>query len=294
VQLNEPPDPRLVWESLSPADRDAAYDNNAAVADSAALIARRNRLSATLRSTRRAILDVPYADRERTKFDLYPGATADAPCLVFIHGGYWQRNSREAFAMLAEGLGAHGWSVAIPGYTLAPQARLTEICDEIFRALDWLALNGAEHGFSGPMVLCGWSAGAQLAAVALGHPLVVAGLAVSGVYDLAPIRDTGLNKALQLSDHEVETLSPLRRPIVAKPLVVAYGAAELPALAHDARNFHNARGKVGAPGGLLTIPGADHFTILEELRRPEGALTFAARQLVRNHIASEPLDTGAF
>ena len=107
-------DPRLNWAALSQAERDAAYDNNAAVKNSAALIAERNQLSETLRASRKSFLDVPYGDRERTKIDLYPAADKAAPCLVFLHGGYWQRNSREVFAMLVEGVAAHGWSVAIP------------------------------------------------------------------------------------------------------------------------------------------------------------------------------------
>jgi acetyl esterase/lipase len=48
-----------------------------------------------------------YADRERTKFDLYPALDKAAPCLIFIHGGYWQRNSRNLFAMMVEGVSAH-------------------------------------------------------------------------------------------------------------------------------------------------------------------------------------------
>ena len=132
-------DPRLNWAALSQAERDAAYDNNAAVKNSAALIAERNQLSETLRASRKSFLDVPYGDRERTKIDLYPAADKTAPCLVFLHGGYWQRNSREVFAMLVEGVAAHGWSVAIPGYSLAPDASLTEIVTEISQSLDWLA-----------------------------------------------------------------------------------------------------------------------------------------------------------
>ena len=135
-------DPRLNWAALSQAERDAAYDNNAAVKNSAALIAERNRLSETLRASRKSFLDVPYGDRERTKIDLYPAADKAAPCLVFLHGGYWQRNSREVFAMLVEGVAAHGWSVAIPGYSLAPDASLTDIVTEISQSLDWLSENG--------------------------------------------------------------------------------------------------------------------------------------------------------
>src|ERR1700752_4611204 len=90
-----PSDPRLNWATLSQAERDAAYDNNAAVKNSAALIAERNQASEALRASRKSSLDIPYGDRERTKVDLYPAASSTAPCLVFLHGGYWQRNSRD-------------------------------------------------------------------------------------------------------------------------------------------------------------------------------------------------------
>jgi len=277
---DRPLDPRLNWAALSQAERDAAYDNNAAVKNSVALIAERNEASAALRASRKSFLDLPYGDRERTRIDLYPAADATAPCLVFLHGGYWQRNSREVFAMLVEGVAAHGWSVAIPGYSLAPDVSLTEIVTEISQALDWLAKNGAAHGVSGPVVLAGWSAGAQLVAMALDHVSVSAGLAISGVYDLAPIRDTGLNNALKLTDEEIAKLSPLRLPVVNKRLDIAYGSNELPALVCDAIQFHEMRAAANAPGQLFPIEGADHFSILGELRRPDGALVAIARKLV--------------
>ena len=277
---DRPLDPRLNWATLSQAERDAAYDNNAAVKNSAALIAERNEASAVLRASRKSFLDLQYGDRERTKIDLYPAADSTAPCLVFIHGGYWQRNSREQFAMLVEGVAAHGWSVALPGYSLAPDAPLTQIVAEVFQALNWLDKNGESHGVSGPVVLSGWSAGAHLVAMALDHPRVSAGLAISGVYDLAPIRDTGLNNALKLSEGEITKLSPIRLPVVHKRLDIAYGANELPALVVDSIDLHRLRAAANAPGKIFPIEGADHFSILGELRRPGGALVKIARNLV--------------
>src|SRR5271155_2513587 len=271
-----PTDPRDDWASLDAAARSAAYDNNAAAADSASWIERRNRDSANYRSAHPAGLDVPYGTAERTAFDLYPAAAPTAPCLVFIHGGYWQRNSREVFACLAEGPAAAGWSVAMPGYTLAPQSSLRGIVAEIGQALDWLAAHGARHGIAGPLVIAGWSAGAQLAAFHLKHPSVVAGLAVSGIYELAPLRDTVLNQALHLTDEEIADFSPLRHPVTKKPLAISFGSAELPTLVHDARDLYAKRSREGAPGRFLPIAGANHFSILRELQQPGGALVRAA------------------
>ncbi len=279
----ETPAPQQVWASLDQARRDAAYDNNAAVANSAALIEARNAASAAYRKAHSGALDIPYAPGARTAFDLYPAADPGAPCLVFIHGGYWLRNSRELFAAYAEGLAQHGWSIALPGYTLAPQASLTAIVQEIGAALDWFARHGPAHGVAGPVVLAGWSAGAQLAVLHLGHRLVAAGLAISGVYDLKPLRDTALNDVLKLTDAEVAALSPVRSPPASlKPLAIAYGTHELPALVHDSRKLHALRSAAHAPGPLLPIAGADHFSILEQLRRPNGQLVRTAQRLIED------------
>nr|WP_269152300.1 alpha/beta hydrolase [Xanthobacter oligotrophicus] len=269
---------------MSQAERDAAYNNNAAVPGSAAWVAARDLAAAEFRATAQAHLDIPYGDGARQKLDLYPGR-GDAPCLVFIHGGYWQRNTREAFAHYARGLLAHGWSVAMPGYTLAPEARLGQIGAEIGAALDLLARDGASFGITGPLVVSGWSAGAQLAVMQMDHPAVSAGLAVSGVYELAPIRDTFLNGPLDLSDEEIAAYSPLRQAPSGKPLAIAYGTAELPALVHDSRALAAQRTAAHAPGALLPIAGADHFSILDDLARPDGRLVRAALDLMPGAVA---------
>ncbi len=261
------------WGILGRAERDASYNNSKAVPDSPALNEARERRSAAFRAAHPDTLDLPYGPRPRNRWDLFPARDPAAPCLVFIHGGYWQSRTREEFASLIEGPYALGWSCALPGYTLAPDASLTEIVGEIHAALDWLAANGPAHGIAGPVVLSGWSAGGHLTAMALGHPLVRAGLAISGLFEMGPIRDTYLNEKLRLTDDELATLSPLRLPVLPKPLAVAYGTAELPPLVADSRNLHARRAAAHAPGPLLAVPGANHFTVVLELQSPTGALT---------------------
>jgi acetyl esterase/lipase len=269
------------WASWPQKQRDDAYDNTGMVADSAEQIAARNALSAPFRAAHGGHLDLPYGEAEREKWDLFPGRDRAAPCLVFIHGGYWQRNRREDFAILAQGALAMGWSAALPGYTLAPDASLTTIAWQVSRALDWLSAEGPAHGIAGPVVVAGWSAGGHLAALAAEHPSVTAALAMSGVFDLAPIRDTVLNEKLRLTDAEIADLSPIRRPVVNKPIAVAYGGAELPELRRQSRTFHRIRAEAQASGPLIPIPGADHFRVLESLWNPDGVLTRAVAELLR-------------
>ena len=268
------------WGEMSHAARDAAYNNGLHVADSAMLNKARVDASAQFRSTVPGHLDVAYGDAPRQKWDLFPGTDPGAPCFVFIHGGYWQFNSREDFGCLGAGLRAHGWSVAFPGYTLTPEASLTQIVAEIHSALDWLAAHGPAHGIASPVLLSGWSAGGHLTAMGLDHPRVAAGLAISGVFELGPVRDTYLNVKLQLTDAEVAALSPLRLPVVCKPMTIAYGSAELTALVEDSRALHARRAAAHVPGALLPIAGANHFTIVKELQEANSTLVRAALDLM--------------
>ena len=261
------------WGMMTKAERDGAYNNSDGVRNSAELNAARIAASEAFRAAHPGHLDLPYGPKERNAWDLFPAKNPDAPCLVFIHGGYWQRNSRDQFASLIAGVHAHGWSGALPGYTLAPDASLTEIVAEINEALDWLGANGPAHGIKGKIVLSGWSAGGHLTAQCLGHPRVSAGMAVSGVFELGPIRDTYLNDKMGFTDHELATLSPLRLPMIDKPLAITYGSAELPPLVADSRALHEKRSAQHLAGPLIPVAGANHFTIVHELMAADGVLT---------------------
>src|SRR5947207_5790328 len=96
---------------------DAAYNNSAAVADSACILADWQARSDRMRPSSR---ELRYGNAERNRIDLFEVAPG-APLLVFIHGGYWQMRAKENFAFIAAGPLAHGISVALVGYTLAPQ-----------------------------------------------------------------------------------------------------------------------------------------------------------------------------
>ena len=266
------------WAQLSQGERDAAYNNSAAVPGGAAIQQARALASAEFRTTHLAHLDKSYARSPRTKWDLFPGSDSGAPCLVFIHGGYWQQGGRETCSVTAEGVMAHGWSAACVGYTLAPAATLSTIVAELNLALDWLRDHRAAYGMGhGPIIVAGNSAGGHLSAMMLSHEAVSAALAISGIFELGPIRDTYLNEKLRLRDEEIAALSPLRLPPVMKPMTIAYGTAELPALVENARRFHAHRAGQHAASVLFSIPHANHFDIMLELQRSDGFLT---RQLL--------------
>ena len=116
----------------------------------------------------------------------------------------------------------------------------------------------------------------------MGLGAVRGGLAISGLYDLEPIRLNYLNEKLGLDEAEAERNSPLLHlPPMAGPLVVAYGTRELPELCRQSVDYAKAWVESGLPGHLLPIDRADHFTILEALADPRGALTEALLRMIR-------------
>jgi len=275
AQTTTPADDSLIYRSMDRAALDAAYNNSAAVADSDRWLERWCQRSDAVRAMPGARLDVVYGSKERTRLDYFSAGTSGAPLFVFIHGGYWQRNSKDMFGFVAEGPRMHGIDVAVVGYTLAPEARLSQIVDEISQALSFLESNASVFGFDRD-VMCvgGWSAGGHLAALSCGHPGVRGALAISGIFDLEPIALTYINDRLRLDADEIATLSPahLLRPDMA-PLALAVGSDELPELKRQSASFQDIAETLGAPMTLQVLPGHHHFSILDELAAAEGALT---------------------
>lgn len=263
---------------LSQAARDAAYDNTRAVSGSALQLADFEARSAALVERCSADLDVPYGDRERQKLDFFQGEKG-AATLLFIHGGYWQMRHKNTFRFVAEGALQHGLNVALIGYTLAPQATLPEIVQEVHQGIAAVRAHAHKQGAADRVLLSGWSAGGHLAALGLQAPGVVAGLGISGIYDLAPIAHTYLNAALHLTEADIASLSPLCLPVCEKPFLTAFGSAELTQLQAQSQAFAQYR-KCSTHDELLSVEGADHFSILNALAHPEGVLLQALRQHV--------------
>jgi acetyl esterase/lipase len=272
----------IVWRGMTRAQLDTAYDNTVAVPDAAqrrdGWIAR----SAQMRAAHPDLLDLAYGPKPRNTIDVFRCGRERAPLFVFIHGGYWQRNAKEMFAVMAEGPLARGFDVALIGYTLAPEATLTEIVGEIHSGVRWLRQEGPRRGVAtGKLVLSGWSAGGHMTAMALHLDEVDAGLAISGIYDVEPCRLNYLNEKLRLSAAEVAAMSPILHLAQCKtPLTVAFGTSELPELQRQSKEYHQARLDAGLPSRLLPLDRHNHFSIMDELTSPQGRLCGALNDLI--------------
>jgi acetyl esterase/lipase len=143
---------------------------------------------------------------------------------------------------------------------------------EIHAAVGWLHENiGMLGGNKGKLLASGWSAGGHLTAMAMSHPAVKGGLAISGIYDLEPMRLSYINDKLRLDEDEARRNSP---GLTDKRLFIAYGADELPELRRQSEDYAKLLGTQPA-----SVPRRNHFTVLEELASPHGALTALVRRL---------------
>ncbi|MGH9694098.1 MAG: alpha/beta hydrolase, partial [Bryobacteraceae bacterium] len=101
-----------------------------------------------------------------------------------------------------------------------------------------------------------------------------------GIYDLEPILHSYLNVKLGLDEAMSHRNSPVMQSGGAKkPLSLVVGEAELPLLRRQSANFAGHRARFGLPVTFEAMPGADHFTIMNELMSPKGRITTLDRQL---------------
>jgi arylformamidase len=256
-------------------DAEAEYDNRARVKGSAAIIEGWTRDAAAFRAAwPGAELDLPYGPGKRERLDLFhPAAGAGSPLALFIHGGYWQALDRRCVSHVARGLLACGVAVAFPSHDLCPAVPLGRIVGQMRAAAAML------HRRTGRRLLAtGHSAGGHLAAMLMATDwraldprlpadLVPAGLPISGVFELAPLLPTRIGAGLRLAGPEAQALSPRLLPRPGGALHVAVGAEESAEFLRQSRDFAAAWG-----GTFEALPGLNHFTVLDALAGPDGAL----------------------
>lgn len=279
------------WTSYDPAALYAQYDNRGKVPDFADYAARWATASAAFRGRARALLDIAYGTRPAEAIDLFLPQAANPPLHIFVHGGYWQWNERKPYAFIAEALTQAGAAVATLGYPLCPEVSMTGLVDSVRSGIGHLWRNADTLGFDrARMHVSGNSAGGHLTATMmmtdwpafaddLPADLLKSGIAISGIYDLEPIRHTPIGDAPGMDAAEARALSPLfMSPPTRAPLVIALGAAEGPEFHRQAEAFAAHLVGAGVEATLLDVPGANHFSIVDDLATPGSALHAAARR----------------
>lgn len=277
-----------------PAWLDAQYNNRARVANSAAILAKWAEASALAREGSPAKrLDLRYGDGPNETLDIFPSEEPNAPVLVFVHGGYWRALDKSDHSFVAPSFVADGATVVVPNYALCPAVTIEDIALQMVRAVAWTWRHIAEHGGDPSRIaLAGHSAGGHLVAMLLSCrwkvvaddlPLqpVAGALAISGLYDLEPVRRAPFLQAdLRLTPQQVARASPafFPRPKAGK-LYATVGADESDEFLRHNQLIRDQWGPTAVPV-CETLPGADHFTVLQSLADPAGRLHALALRLL--------------
>ncbi len=282
----------IKWGERMTIDYEAEYDNRARVKEHPGILARMAVAASAYRTQAvaegRAELNAGYGHGQRQFVDLFfSGAGSGAPLAMFIHGGYWRSLEPSAFSSLARGLNAHGVTVAIAGYDLCPAVGIGQIIEQMQQACLFLW-----DRFRKPILVHGHSAGGHLAAAMLatdwrkhGAPegLVPTAMAISGLFDLAPMIATSMNADFKLDEAEARRLSPLFWPAPAGRMFDAVvGAAEANEYLRQSRTIVDRWGNGGVVTRHEAVAGANHFTVIEPLADPGSAMVQRLLTLQRN------------
>ena len=273
----------MILEQASQEEIDRECNPRLDILDLDALLAGWASRSADTRARLPCRLGMRFGPTLAEYVDVFPApeGRAPAPVHVFIHGGYWRAFSASDFSFVAESAFAEGHAAVIVNYALCPAVSITEIVRQARAAVAWTWANAPSFGGDPDrIVVSGHSAGGHLAAriavtawsrdYGIPDDVVKGVLAISGVYDLAPIRRCWLQPLLQITGMEVLEQSPMRRPPVPgrPPFLVAVGGLETSEFRRQSHDF--AALLKGA--GCREMEGWNHFDILDQLADPAGVL----------------------
>jgi arylformamidase len=284
-------DENPVYKAFDRAALNAQYSPRASVPETPEIL-RRWREHGTAHQPKRSA-ELAYGADHSHRVDLYMPDGVDRPPLhVFLHGGYWQALDKRDNAHLTRELVDRGVAVAVPNYTLCPPGTVGDIVVECRQAIAHLTREAGEHGYDASRLsVSGHSAGGHLAAMMaatvwpmvdpdLPHDLVKGTVAISGLFDLEPLRHTGINAALGLTRYNAQELSPiLCDPISRGPFIAAVGGAESDEFKRQSEAFTKRWSARGTPIRYMEVPDRNHFTVVEALADPDSPLFEAALEV---------------
>ena len=225
----------------------------------------------------RAEVDLAYGPGVRNAMDLILPEGTPKGLAVFVHGGYWLQTDKSMWSHLVRGAVKAGWAGLVPSYTLAPDARLAQMTQEVARAIRLAATRVA-----GPVRISGHSAGGHLAMrmACADKPLgdltnrLEVLLGISGLYDLRPLMKTSMNLELRIDDAEAKAESPaLLQPVSGIEAVSWVGGDERPEFIRQSKLLVEAWEGLSPTPALVIDDGFHHFDVIAGLSEPESPIT---------------------
>ena len=244
-------------------------------------------------------LDVCYGNTRAERLDIFTasGSTERKPVLIFIHGGYWRNKDKADYRYLAPAFTRVGVNFVLFNYTLAPNATMDKIVEENQNATLWVYSNIQEFGGDPERIfISGHSAGGHLVAMLMAtnwkkisngmisKNIIRGATAVSGIFDLEPIRQSYLNESLQLTEAQVSRNSPIGlEPYSDIPLILSLGGEETDEYHRQQKVFFKAWVKNISDLSEITMPGLNHYDVIDHLSMPGSALHSAVLEQIESH-----------
>ena len=146
-----------------------------------------------------------YGPDRLQAIDYWPGRSANAPLVVFVHGGGWSRGDKRMMdgSDKLEHWRASGYAVASVNYRLVPDATVEQEAEDVAAAVAYLKARAGALGFDpGRIALVGHSAGAHLVALVGTDPAYLrgAGLSFADIDGIVPLDGAAYNIPQQLED----------------------------------------------------------------------------------------------
>ncbi len=239
--------------------------------------------------------DIAYGQHPAETLDIFPAMQANAPANLFVHGGYWQSLDKSGFSYVARGFVPHGITTVVVNYALAPDASMDEIVRQNRASVAWLWNNAAELGIDRNRIhVSGHSAGGHLVAMllatdwprfapGLARDVVRSGHAMSGLFDLEPIRLCYLNEVLGMDATEARRNSPVLIDYPrSTPLLISLGALESDEYHRQVRAMEKVWRDRDYPTRTLIADDHNHFTIADRLGDPESDIVAAQLALMED------------
>ena len=283
----------LVWLDMDQQQLDDAYDQTVYAPNREEIRARRAANNAIAIGIVGKPERVAYGAAEIEKVDIYKTKAANAPVMIYIHGGAWKGGSSSQVAYMAEvflNAGAHFIAVDFNNVT-ETDGSIFPMADQVRRAIAWIYKNAKSFGGDPErLYVTGHSSGGHLAGCVaitewekLGLPrdTVKGILCGSGMYDLKAPRLSKRSKYVAFTDEMEHELSPQRHlDRIHVPIIITYGSLETPEFQRQGRDFHAALVKAGKPVKLYVGEAYNHFETQETMHSPWGLMGHAAFELM--------------
>lgn len=223
----------------------------------------------------KGILDVSYGPTLDEKLDIFPAEEEGAPIAIFIHGGAWQRGSKENSSFGAAAFVPRGVTWIATHFTNCPPATLDEMVRQNRAAIAWVYKNARDVFGGDPdrIHVMGHSSGGHQSAMmavtdwegqyGLPADLIKGSVCMSGMYDLEAVRLSYRNKYVKLTEESYKRVSAkLNIPTgYAPPLIAGCGEFDTEEFHRQPIEFVEAYKAAGHQAQFIELEGRHHFSV---------------------------------